>query len=71
MCKHKRVRITLLSSKLLFCVMLVDEIVVHMESSLFFDEGFLFMYLLIIPGHEMEEGLILANCPSSHDTCAN
>jgi len=68
--KNKRVGITNLSSQLRFSVVLVDNIVVDVEPSLFLEEGSLIVHFLIVSGDEMEEGLVLAHCPSCHDTRA-
>ena len=70
-CEYKRVGIADLSSQLRVGVVLIDDIVVDVEPSLFLKEGSLIMYFLIVPGDEMEEGLILADGPSRHNTRAN
>ena len=69
--KNKRVRIASLSSQLLFGVVLLNDVVVKVKPSLFLDEGFLIMHFFIVPGDEMEKGLVLAHCPSCCNTRAN
>ena len=53
MLKNKRVGITNLSSQLRFSVVLVDNIVVDVEPSLFLEEGSLIVHFLIVSGDEM------------------
>ena len=70
-CENKRVGIADLSSKLLFGVVLIYDIIVDVEPSLFPNEGSLIMNFLVVSGDEMEEGLVLADSPSRHNTCAD